>query len=484
MNRIYEYDPTSGQLLHDRVLVGMPKGNSKTELVADIGLAELDGPVAPLRSPRVVVSAASWDQTKELFGAATLAITEGPLAPYFRRGLHLLEDRILLPDRAGRMERIAAVAGTKDGGKPTCHLGDEVHEWQGANRERIYTVQGKSLRKRSVPRRLGASGSLQIGITTAGSDMDSLLGRLYEHGKRVATGEVADPGFLFLWWEADLASAAGEEGWDLDDPAQLLQAILQANPAAGSFLSIDGLLRTFADPTIDRSEFIRYNLNRFVSSPRAWLAEDQIRARRRDPGAVAPPPPDGTPIVVGFDGSYNRDTTALVGWAIEEDYGFEIAAWEPEDGEPVPREEVDAAVANAFKRWTVRELACDPPGWISEIEAWEKEYGERRLDDYGRPVGQGAVLRYDTNQPARMGPACDRFKAAVLEGILELDGSPGLIRHLKNAHTRDTRYGHVIVKDHRDSPRKIDRAVAAVIARDRAVQLRKPPRRRGGFGSF
>ena len=45
----------------------------------------------------------------------------------------------------------------------------------------------------------------------------------------------------------------------------------------------------------------------------------------------------------------------------------------------MPREEVDLAVAVAFDRWDVAELACDPWGWRSEIEQWAKVHGEQRV---------------------------------------------------------------------------------------------------------
>jgi phage terminase large subunit-like protein len=68
-----------------------------------------------------------------------------------------------------------------------------------------------------------------------------------------------------------------------------------------------------------------------------------------------------------------------------------------------------------------------------------------------------------------MAPACDRFYSAVVTETLRHDGDPRLARHVANAHARDTRYGRVIVKDTKDSPHKIDLAVAAVIAHERAT---------------
>lgn len=281
LNRIYEYDPLTGQLLHDRVLIGIAKGNNKTEGTAHMGVAELLGPIAPALSPRVVLTAASYPQTRELFDAARLSILgdpdhdrPGPLADYFKVGETLLEDRILLPSGQGRLERIAAVGGTNDGGKPTAHLGDEIHELLTERASRVYVVQGKSLRKRRVIRKTPASlglpkgvnlwGALQIGITTAGATHDSLLGRLYDYGVSVATGEVVDPGFLFLWWEAD-------DDLDLEDPAERRQAILQSNPAVGSFLPFENVEASYHDRTVPLIEFVRYNLNRWPDAESVYM---------------------------------------------------------------------------------------------------------------------------------------------------------------------------------------------------------------------
>jgi phage terminase large subunit-like protein len=113
---------------------------------------------------------------------------------------------------------------------------------------------------------------------------------------------------------------------------------------------------------------------------------------------------------------------------------------------------------------------ADPWGWRSELEAWEERFGDE------------VVLEWPTNATARMGPACDRFYTAVREGNLSHDGDHRLAAHVAHAHVKTTTYGGVIVKDGRGSPRKIDAAVASVVAFDRAAQL--PPRKRRRAYSF
>lgn len=440
LDRLYEYDPQTGRRLYSKALIGIPKGNAKTELAAAIGLAELGGPMAPL-SPNVPVSAASFDQANKLFGAARTMVEEGPLKPYF----DTFETEIQRRDGPGIMQRVAAVAGTNDGGLPTVHLADELHEWIAERTERVFLVIGNSLRKRA--------DGLQLAITTAGDDKDTLLGRLYEHGVKVATGQVVDERFLFLWWEAD-------PKWKLADPEQLTAAIGEANPAAGAFLDVQNLVERFADPEVAEHEFNRYHLNRWVSAPQRWISADVWNLCAGEPD----PPPPGAPITIGFDGSATRDNTALVGCTIpqsndEKPRLFRVGLWERDPRDPrwhVPRGEVSARLAEAIRTWDVRLVQCDPAGWTSEIDDWAAEHGEALI-----------IAVPQTNE--RMAPMCDAFRADVLAQNIEHDGDPALARNVGNAHTRLTRWGIAIRKDHADSPRKIDLAIAAVLARDAAL---------------
>jgi phage terminase large subunit-like protein len=99
-------------------------------------------------------------------------------------------------------------------------------------------------------------------------------------------------------------------------------------------------------------------------------------------------------------------------------------------------------------------MQCDPPRWEREVEDWAEQYGAER------------VLAFDTFVSERFAPAVGRFHDAVVDGTLTHDGDPVLARHVANARTKETRWGLVITKEHKDSPRRIDGAVAAVLAHD------------------
>ncbi len=432
--RVYERRE-NGRRRYKRVVYGRPKGYGKTEIGAALANVELGGPVAPLAAD-IPVAAASFEQADLVFGSAKTQIAEGPLAPFFE----VYDTEILRKDGPGRLYRVAAAAGTNDGGRHTHRVCDEVHEWEG-RKERVHLVLTNGLAKRS--------GSWGLDISTAGSDLEALIGRLYQKGKAIERGEVRDDGFLFDWIEHP------DPECDLSTEEAVRAAIAIAYAGAGAHVDLDEIVGRFYD--MPEYEFRRYYLNQFTATERAWLPTGSWRSNEVPNGQ---PPPPGTPCVLGFDGSYNNDSTGLVGCTLD-GYEWVVGVWERPSARAewvVPRGEVDMAVDRAMKRWRVRELACDPPGWHEMIEQWSERYG----DD--------VVTLFPTNKRAFMAEACSKFYSAVVSGRLTHDGNPDLARHLANAVVKETPDGAYITKPGRDSPKKIDLAVAAVVAYDRATQ--------------
>lgn len=437
--RLYEYDPKTGHRKHRRALKGLPKGNGKTEIAAAVGCVELGlKPFNPV--PDIPVAAASFEQANLLFGAMKTMIEEGPLSGFFET----YETEILVKNGPGRAYRVAAVAGTNDGGRPTCLLADELHEWTD-RRERVHLVLSNGLSKRQ--------DSLELNISTAGSNKETLLGRLYDYGQKVASGEVKDGGFLFDWLEAPADS-------DLATDKGLLEAIRSCNPGADVFWPLDNLVRRFNE--IPEYEFRRYHLNNWTTTATQWLPTGAWSARE-----VSKEVNPGDEVVLAFDGSYNNDSTALVGCRLEDRHIFVVAAWEkPDDVSDwqVPRAEVEAKLAEAMSTFRVVELAPDTGpygGWHREIEEWVERWGE------------DVVVGYPTNVRKRMAEACSRFYSAVVTESLTHDGDKRLARHLANAVVKETMDGAYITKDGRNSPRKIDLAIAAVVAFERATWRRE-----------
>jgi hypothetical protein len=177
-------------------------------------------------------------------------------------------------------------------------------------------------------------------------------------------------------------------------------------------------------------------------------------------------------ITLGFDGSRARargvtDATALIGCRVSDGHLFEVGVWEQPAGPAgadwrVPVIEVEAAVANAFDRYQVVGFFADPAKWESYIAGWEAKYHRhlKAKSTHQHPIEWWMVGGRST----LVVRALEQFHSAVLDGELSHDGSYALTRHVLNARRRPGRTGVQIAKEHPDSARKIDAAVAAVLA--------------------
>jgi phage terminase large subunit-like protein len=77
---------------------------------------------------------------------------------------------------------------------------------------------------------------------------------------------------------------------------------------------------------------------------------------------------------------------------------------------------------------------------------------------------EGLPVEVFPQSSARMTRATQRFGEAVFNRALTHSGDPDLARHVGNAVVRNDSRGHRIVKEHKDSTRRIDLAVGAVMA--------------------
>lgn len=407
----------------------LPRGNGKTMLAAVVALYGLlaDG----VEGAQVLAVASDERQARHVFNAARRMVE---LDDRLADRVQVFQDRLYVPSTDSTLAPLPAEASALQGFDPSMAVVDELHVVGEATWEAMALAAGKR------------SSSLTLAISTPAADRDSVMWRLVEHGR----AHPEDAAFA-------LREFAAPDGCAPDDR----DAWAMANPALGDFLALDALAATLR--TTREASFRRYRLGQWVGQAEGWLPWGAWEGRADPTRTVA----EGERVVLAFDGSASGDSTALVGCVVGPDpHVFTVAIWEADDDRwRVPRGEVDAAVADAFERFDVAELACDPWGWRSEIEAWLARH--RR------------VVEWPTNVASRMGPACDRLFAAVAEGTVTHDGDPGLARHVGNCVARSSPHGDLVVKDRKWSPRKIDAAVAAIVAVDRAAwHAAHPPRLR------
>lgn len=393
--RWFEIHPVTGEYLRTRLIFEEAKGWGKSPVAGTLDIGDFAGPVCfdgwdadgePVGvpwgtggrlAPWIQILAVSEDQTANTYGAlyGMLAARQGKVADE----LHLDLGRTKVYHRdipSAILEPVTTSAGTRTGQRITKATIDET--W-------LLTRQNGGTKAVATLRfNLSKTNGREVNTTNA---------------PVIGSGSVADksdpdsptPGVLHF------ATRPREEPKP-DDSDEVLLAKLEATYRGVPWINLRRLLRDVRDPETAWDDVVRLFFNTRSSGhlravdPRDW-------ALLRLPREVAA----GTEIGVGFDGSQYRDATVLRG-CTRDGYTFMLGYWARPAGATewhVPRAEVHQAVAEAFARYRVGRMLCDPPRWWEEIDGWAELYGEE------------TVLALDTNQPSRMVPAVDRWLTGI-----------------------------------------------------------------------
>jgi len=451
-----------GRWLYNRGVLRRAKGWGKSPVVSALALAELCGPVRfggwDARGEPVGVSqAAAWvqlagvseKQTTNTMSMVLAMVAESPMVDEY--GLDVGLTRIFTA-AGGRLEPITASAPTAEGARPSFVIQDETHHWTDSN--------GGTKLDRVNRRNLGKSrdGSARMLETTNAHAIgeQSVAERSHEAYLAIREGRSRATGLLYDSREA--------LGVDLADDDELMQGLAIAY-GDSTWVDLERIRDEVLDIATPPEDSRRFYLNELAAANDAWLSEIEW-AGCADPTAVVA---DQERVVLGFDGSRKRkhavtDATALVGCRVSDGLLFVVGCWEEPNGPAaadwqVPTTEVDAAVASAFDRWDVVGFYADPALWESHIVAWEARYSKRLVV---KATADHPVQWWMSGSKAVM--AVERFKAAVLDQELRHDGDYTLTRHVLNARRRESRFGWSIAKEHPQSARKIDAAMAGVLA--------------------
>jgi hypothetical protein len=448
--------PRAGRRRYPRAFLSRRKGWAKSERAAMICCAEALGPVrfdgwdaqgepvgAPVTSPEVLCVATEEGQAGNTYDNIPVMLLEGEAARTY--GLNDRQDvgrtRVVIPS-GGSIEPITAGAVSKDGGKSSFIVWDEVHLWTTPQLRRLYGFTDRNLGKRKLADPWGL-----------------LTSTMYLPGeKSVAESihEQAKAGRSTLLFD-HLQAVEGKH--DLETRTGFLAALEEASGEAWAWTDPDLIWDQYLHPSPgnDKLDMQRYWLNIATSSRAKFFPKakwDSCAA----PDVIVE---DGEEIAVGFDGSDIDDSTVLSGCRLSDGHLFTIAKWErlPDDGDDweVPRGEVETAVVEAFRRYRVRRMYCDPEWWHDEVDRWTGRYGKAR------------VHKWRTNRDRPMAAALERIGTAVAQQTLTHDADPAVDQHIYNA-TRLVKRGRggidlvLIVKPVRGGPLKIDGAVSHTLA--------------------
>ena len=428
--------PVSGKWFYRRSVLRRPKGWGKSPVVGAVALAHLAGPVVydgwdahgdpvgkPHPSPWVQVAATAEDQTDNTW-APVMSMTAESSADEL--GLDVGLTRIFLKGRPGRMEPVTAKAPSKEGTPVTFCVMDETHLWTPTN--------GGQKLAATLRRNVGKTAGLTIETTNAHRPGE---GSVAEDSFEAAQRATAD-----VFYD----SLEGPQLDDLDDlPA--LMASLQVAYGSASWVDLERIAAECTDPATDPVDARRFYLNQLVAAD-----SDAVELALWD--AVALPAArlaDGDRITIGFDGSEGGDSTALVAMRHDDRCLFVLGVWERPDGVKradwdVPRLEVRATVCEAFEKYRVARMYCDPPYWQTDIDEWRSMFGD-------------VVNRWPTYSDTKIVEATARFDTLLRAGELRHTGDPRLRRHVAAAQRQRCRQGWRPAKK---DARKIDLLVAAL----------------------
>ena len=489
---------TNRHRLYDSVFLSRPKGTDKSGIGARVGLFEGFGPCRPIlgadgglvvaeggevytdpfglgfvyeyepgepmgqhvNQPLIRCMATEEGQTGNVYDSIyyNLSDEDAPLSQAMRRRDDAGLTRSLIPG-GGQIVPSTAAAASKDGGLETHVCFDETHLYNTPELRRMYATVVRNLVKRK-----GTAGTWYLETTTMyAPGEESIAEGTYKVAQQIAEGKTKRDRLLLDHRWGEIAPE------DMGDESKLRAALADSYGDALEWNDLDGLVDQVLDIRADTNDSIRYFLNDQAGAENAWLQPYEWTGAKA-PEGVRVQPKDV--VTLGFDGSRGRakgvtDATALIGCRVSDGHVFQLDVWEQPKGvagkgwEP-PVAEINAAVAEAFKTYRVVGFYADPAKWESHVTAWEAAYGSKLKVKSSQ---KHPIFRWMTGQSAKATvDSLESFRNAVEKRELTHDGSPTLSRHVLAARRVSSRVGVQIAKEHPDSERKIDAAVAAVLA--------------------
>jgi phage terminase large subunit-like protein len=436
-----------------------------------MALAELCGPVAfshfnsitgePVGKSRasawIQIAAVSQDQTRNTFTLFPALVSEQMKTEF---GLDI-NKTIIYSAAGGMIEGVTSSPLALEGKRPTFVIKNETQWWVEANDgHSMSEVIAGNVDKAAY----GSCRSLSIcNGHIPGQDSDAE--RDYDAHMDVMSGKAIDTGFLYDSLEAPAGTPLSEIPSPKEDPegfaagVQKLREGLEIARGDAIWLDLDTIIASALDPRRPVTETRRKFLNQINAHEDSWIATwewddvEDLKLKLEK----------GDRVTLGFDGSKSNDHTALVACRVEDGALFLIKTWNPDDfnGE-VPRDQIDATVRSMFERYDVVAFRADVKEFEAYVDQWGQEF-KKRIKVNASPNNP---IAFDMRgQQKRFALDCERFLDAVLEQELIHDGNKVLRQHVMNARRHPTNYDAISIrKASKDSSRKIDAAVCAVLA--------------------
>lgn len=453
----YRLDPETGSFHHHRggQLV-RPQKWGKGPFSGAVICAEAGGPVRfdgwnaagepvgrPWATPLIQITALSEDQTENVYSALLPMIELGALhADIDDTGL----GRINLPG-GGKIEAVTASAKSRLGQRITFVVQDQTESWTETNRGRMLADNQR--------RNLAGMGGRWMETCNGWDPAEESVAQY--------TAEHETEGV----YHDDIEPA---EGLSIRNKTERRRALRQVYGDAvtgkrnnqreiAPWIDLDRIeAEISALLERDPAQAERFFLNRKRASEQAAFNIARWAELQTDHQT-----PEGAVIVIGVDGARFADAIAIIATEVETGHQWPLGIWEAPanipDAYEHPFNEVDGVMIDAFERYEVWRVYCDPQYIEHLIDRWQGRWDIKR------------VMAWYMNRPKQVAAAVRNYTDAISAGDLTHSGDEQFTRHIKNAVRRklnirdeDLRQMHTISKDRPDSPRKIDAAAAAVIS--------------------
>ena len=445
---------------YNTAYVEIPKKNGKSELAAGVALYMTCGDNE--WGAEVYGCASDRQQASIVFDVAVDMVEQCPALKRRIKPVMSVKRLVYKPTNSF-YQVLSAEAYTKHGLNVHAVIFDELHSQP--NRELFDVMTKGSGDARTQP--------LFFLITTAGTDRHSVCFEQHQKAEDILCGRKADPTFYpVIYGAADDADWTSEEVW------------YRANPSLGHTIDI-GKVRNAClsarDNPAEENIFRQLRLNQWVKQSTRWMQMEKWDACAFpvDEGELL-----GRECYGGLDLSSSIDITAFVlvfpprddtekyvflpyFWIPEENMVRRVRrdhvpydVWEKQgflettEGDVIHYGFIESFIEDLGKRFHIKEIAFDRWGAVQMVQNLEG------LGFTVVPFGQGFK---------DMSPPSKRLMELVLERNVAHGGHPVLRWMMDNIFVRTDPAGN-IKPDKEKSTEKIDGAVAAIMALDRAVR--------------
>ncbi|MCW1919964.1 terminase large subunit [Rhodobacter sp. KR11] len=461
VRRIYGPRHPDGSRIVRTVFLMLPRGNRKTSLAAALSLLHVIGP-EKVPAGQVIFAASDREQAGIGFREAANIIREDRRLKVVTAINDAFNSAKQIRNivNGATLRAVSSDGRAQHGTTPSFVLADEIHAWQGRD---LWEALKSGLAK--------TPANLLVIATTAGRGSENLGAEQYDYARRVALGEIVNPEFLPIIFEAGPEDDWQDEAmWSKVNPG-----LVHGFP---SLPSLRALATEAEHRPADRAAFLQFNLNVWQANSRDPLFDlgtYDARTFEEDEADL-----EALPCWLGVDMSINGDLTAIVAaWRHDDGQitvrptffvpGEDLRGRAQRDGVPYERwrdeglirvcagpiinpEEVEAAIRDLCATYDVREIAFDPH--LARVVM-------QHLADEGLPVVE---MR---QTPLIMGVAAGDLERTVNGRLIRHGGHPVLRQHFASVVVSRGTSGLARMHKARATER-IDGAIAAAMAVSRA----------------